>query len=52
MAGDSDSSKPADKGKGKAVDGSQNAEEQKKGKDESLPINGKKDGEKPEGLFP
>jgi len=52
MAGDSDSSKPADKGKGKAVDGSQKAEEQKKGKDESLPINGKKDDEKPEGVFP
>lgn len=52
MAGDSDLSRAAEKGKGKAVDGDQKAEESKKGKDVSLVINGKKDDEKTEGLPP
>lgn len=51
MAGDSDSSKAADKGKGKAVDG-QKPEESKKGKDENPAVNGKKEDEKLEGSSP
>jgi hypothetical protein len=43
MAGDSDLSKAADKGKGKAVDGERNAEENKKDKDGVPAVNGKKE---------
>lgn len=50
MAGDSDLSRAAEKGKGKAGDGDQKANEAKKGKDESHLVNGKKDDDKTEGL--
>lgn len=50
MAGDSDLSKAADKGKGKAVD-DKKPEEVKKDKDGKPITNGKKDDDKTDGLF-
>jgi hypothetical protein len=50
MAGDSDLSKAADKGKGKAVD-DKKPEEVKKDKDGKPIPNGKKDDDKTDGLF-
>lgn len=50
MAQDSDLSKTADKGKGKAVDSDAKGDEVQKDKDGNVVANGKKD-DKAEGLF-
>jgi len=51
MAGDSDSPKSADKGKGKAVDAVKKPEEVKKDKDGKPIANAKKDDDNTECLF-
>jgi hypothetical protein len=48
MAGDSESSRAADKGKKDAVDGDPKAEDVKKDKDSKAAVNGKKEDEKAE----
>lgn len=52
MAQDSDLSKSADKGKGKAVDNERKADEAQKDKAGQPAADGKKDDEKAECLFP